>query len=563
MRIMLEVQLRQAATLLLESAIRIAPPHTRDWGRAMMGELNYVENPWAGAMWALGGSSVLAKQALVSLLIPNAAGQDFIPDGGLFAKSAALRKAALAIGGACVLTALLFFAAPPFRQAFGVAMKPWFLMYQAATGNLRPEIEALARRVEKQHDAQGLAFCAVRINDSRESPRLAEEAVRLDPNLTWVYALVALRHPELPQTSGWVERLKKWDPQNGLISLITAESIVRSHFPHGIWAPLNEAQDQAWRSAMAGVFQSPKFDDYLDRLAGLNRKVVPRYHFDDPYEVESRWEIGLPEFAFESCDRYALSLLRSGQELESRGDSKGARQKYWAVARFGQLIDFQGHAAFEHQNGAYLQSLAYKPLKGLSEKEGNPAEATLYGYLAEKFSPLKGVDGGVHGETAFGQFTSQRNAAVVEISGFMILIFSGLVVIAALILIAASFPAAHPAAQSAKPVATIVALASAVGLLFSSVTLYLTYRPYWYIFQSAVQSGDQVQTHDLNEFLRSTQMLPGVSPHAFGMLMEALFYSGSPGFLFYFWAGVTLLGVFGLALIVIRSFFGRPHSKAP
>jgi len=45
--------------------------------------------------------------------------------------------------------------------------------------------------------------------------------------------------------------------------------------------------------------------------------------------------------------------------------------------------------------------------------------------------------------------------------------------------------------------------------------------------------------------------------------VEALFYSGSPGFLFYFWAGVTLLGVFGLALIVIRRFLGRPHSKAP
>ena len=66
---MLELQLRQAATVLLESAIRIAPPHTREWGRAMMGELNYVEGSWAGTMWALGSSGVLAKQALVSLMI--------------------------------------------------------------------------------------------------------------------------------------------------------------------------------------------------------------------------------------------------------------------------------------------------------------------------------------------------------------------------------------------------------------------------------------------------------------------------------------------------------------
>src|ERR1035441_1406018 len=122
---MLEMQLRQAATVLPNSAIRIAPADARDWGRAMMGELDYVQGPWAGTWWALGSSSVLAKQALVSLIIPSRAGQDFIPDGGLFARSATLRKAALAIAGACVVAGLLFFAAPPFRQAFAGALKPW------------------------------------------------------------------------------------------------------------------------------------------------------------------------------------------------------------------------------------------------------------------------------------------------------------------------------------------------------------------------------------------------------------------------------------------------------
>jgi hypothetical protein len=93
---MLEMQLRHAATVLLESAIRIAPPDTRDWGRAMMGELNYVKGSWAAAMWALGGASVLARQALASLLIPGRGGQGIVPDGGIFAKSATLRKGALA-----------------------------------------------------------------------------------------------------------------------------------------------------------------------------------------------------------------------------------------------------------------------------------------------------------------------------------------------------------------------------------------------------------------------------------------------------------------------------------
>ena len=46
-------------------------PDTREWGMAMKGELNYVESPWAGTLWALGGTSVMVKQTLISLVVPN------------------------------------------------------------------------------------------------------------------------------------------------------------------------------------------------------------------------------------------------------------------------------------------------------------------------------------------------------------------------------------------------------------------------------------------------------------------------------------------------------------
>jgi hypothetical protein len=105
-------------------------------------------------------------------------------------------------------------------------------------------------------------------------------------------------------------------------------------------------------------------------------------------------------------------------------------------------------------------------------------------------------------------------------------------------------------------------LTSAVGLLFSSVTLYLTYRPYWYIFHNAILNGDGVQSRDLQEFLTSMQALPGV-PHRLHVLMVALLYSGSPSFLFYVWVGVTLLGVIGLALIVLRRFLGQTRAGPP
>jgi hypothetical protein len=556
---MLEVHLRQAATIFLETAIRIAPPDIRGWGQAMLGEMNYVEGPWAATMWALGGTSVMLKQALVSLVIPGRREQEMVLDGGLFARNASVRKAALVIGGACVLAALLFFAAPPFRQAFQVALEP----YQIASGSTQPGLKTLIRQAEARHDPEGLAFCAVRLQDPHESARLAAEAVHLDPNLLWVYAVVAVRNPGLSETGPWVEKLEQWDPLNALFYLIAAESMQQANVHQGGWSPLTQEQERAWQGAMEAAFRAPKFDDYFDRVAELNRRVVPRYGFRNPYEVASRDRTDLPIHAFQNSERFAKLLLQSGVDLEAKGDRAGAREKYWTVGRFGQVLDSQGRTDLEHWMGTTLQAMAYGQLQVSADKEGNQEESALFGYLAAKFDPVKGEHAGLPPQSTFGLDTSRRNAAVVEISGLMIIVFCGLVVIATSILIAGSRKNARPVAQRAKPVAAIVVLTSAAGLLFSSVTLYLTYRPYWYIFQSAIQSGDNVQTADFRYFLFGSQMIPGVSSRLHIALLDALFYSRSPSFLFYVWAGVTLLGVIGLVLILLRRIRGRPRTHAP
>jgi len=152
-----------------------------------------------------------------------------------------------------------------------------------------------------------------------------------------------------------------------------------------------------------------------------------------------------------------------------------------------------------------------------------------------------------------------RNAAVVEVSGLMILVFSGLLVVAASTLIAGRRRAAGSTIQRARPVAAMIVLTSALGLLFSSITLYLTYRPYWYIFQAAVLNGGRAQTRDLSDFLMATHFWPGVPS---GALLHAFLYAGSPSFLFYVWMGVTLLGVIGLAAIFLRHFFAHPRARA-
>jgi hypothetical protein len=556
---MLELPLRHVATVLLESAIRIAPADTREWGEAMRGELSVVDGQWAALMWAFGGARVMVKYALFSIFVPGR-GQGIPPGDELFAKNVSLGRAALVGGAGCILAALLFFGAPPFRQAFRVALRPWYFMLQIASGDIQHSFQALAKRAESRHDPEGLAFCAVRIDNSRESARLAEEAVRFNPNFLWVYAVVGMRHPELPQTGRWMARLEQWDAQNSLFHLIEAQSIELAHYRRGVWTPATQEQEQAWQSAMAAAFQSANFDDYLDRVGELSRKVIPRYTFFDPYEVESREQLDLPGAAFENSQRFAKSLLRSGEDLEARGDRKSARDKYWAVARFGQVVDSQGRTGFEHLTGTSLQAMAYKALQASSEKGGNRAEAALFGYLAAKFDPVSGEHPGFPKESAFGLNTARRNAAVVQISGLMILVCCGLLVIAVAILIMgrSSSQGTRPAVERAKPVATLILSSSAAGLLFSSATLYLTYRPYWYIFQSAVLNGGMSQARDLVFFLNETKLPAGVSPRAY-LLVHSLVYSGSPNFLFYVWTAVTLLGLIGLALILLRHFLSRPR----
>jgi hypothetical protein len=138
---------------------------------------------------------------------------------------------------------------------------------------------------------------------------------------------------------------------------------------------------------------------------------------------------------------------------------------------------------------------------------------------------------------------------VLQISSLMMFAFSGLLAVATSILMAGS--GREGRWRRAKPGATVIALISAVGLLLSTATVYLTYRPYWYIFHGSMVRGDWSQTRDLRDFLAATSLLPGVGP--FSDLYLALPV--------YFWTGVTVLGVIGLAFIFLRHFLDRPRAN--
>jgi hypothetical protein len=322
---------------------------------------------------------------------------------------------------------------------------------------------------------------------------------------------------------------------------------------------------------MAAAFQSSNLDDYLDRVEVLQGKVLSRYGLHNPDLVLPVWrfEWGFPTYALQDSTLYAKSLIESAKELEAKGDKKGAIAKYWSVARFGQLIDSREHNPDEYWVGAALQSMAYHELQAVSEKDGNHAEAAHFAYLTSMLDRNLKERGRTRWSDS-GTDASRWNALVFNLSGLLMLIFTGCVVVAALILIVSGW-GREPNDLRAKRRAAAVGLIGGAGLFLSSAMLYVVYHPYAETF-NRVLTGDKSRIGDLQSFLGLTHEAPFLSvawamfppqPRRLGRALVFGLGFNTLDFVFYFWVTVIVLGVAGLALVALRRMHGRPRAHAP
>ena len=104
---------------------------------------------------------------------------------------------------------------------------------------------------------------------------------------------------------------------------------------------------------------------------------------------------------------------------------------------------------------------------------------------------------------------------------------------------------------------------AAAGLLVSSITLYVVYRPYAAIYTHFLQTGDTSQLKTLREFVGLTRSPIGTqiyrfspTPHGPALIGP---YITENAFAFYFWLAVTVLGLASLALIAGRYLVRRLH----
>jgi hypothetical protein len=556
----LKIGLRHISIALLHFAVKIAPQHAAEWGRAMLGELHHVEGDWAAFMWAVGGAGMLTKRALFSLLIPGQSDPIAPSEGKFFAKENAMRKSTLIAAAVCLAACLLFFAAPSFRQGFEISMAQGGSLISTLRGHsdhgdsrpgfVRKAGHAFTQVVDqarKNHDAEGLAFAAVHHWGAPESAGLADEAVRMDPNLTWIYTFVVGRKWSVPCSTSflplpdeeWVSKLEQFDPQNALAHLMLAQRI---RILDGKCLPGGEASNPAWLSAMAVAFASSKLDTYDDRIEELNHKVTLRYglgpyeaaNLGGPFWVLDPSEIGTP-------NDYAKLLLDSGDTLAARGDDRGAVKKYLLAAHFGEMMQPREQRSLDTLvRGIYASEFLespYRHLATLYAKHGDKEQALFFADLAARAEQARhdfptlaeqfwrdGIDDGA------------RDAQILEVSGIAMFFSIGLILFCVVVKIARS-GSIQLSKLHAGRLTTMLGCGGVIGLLCSSITLYLSYRPYAESVRAYLRDGDPIHLMALGGF--------------FNYLDSAKYFS-LPNYLFYFWAGIIVLCVVALVFMGIR-----------
>jgi hypothetical protein len=549
---------RSAAIALLRFAIWIAPHDTLDWGRGMLSELNHVEGNWSALIWSIGGAGVLAKHAIVAMIFPGSHRRTVSTASELFEKEGPMRKPALAVIASCVVASLLFFLVPVFRQAFHVSLAQWHDVFHAehrlGSPDQDPELDALAKKAEQNQDAEALAFVAVRYPDAIQRARFADEAVHLDPDLTWLYGVAGTAYLSRSEIDRRVSLLKQWDPQNALPYLFAAQKIgatvtYSKEFPLG-----KLERSPAWEKEMGAAFESPKLDSYVVRLEQLDHRVISRYRVNDPFQAASdENKSGFRSYDSWYCSLYAQSLLESGQSLESRGDRKAASEKYLAVAHFGQMMSMDGEYMFFMRKEI---KEAYGRLGTLSQTEGNAEAASFYASLAGQLDKAADNQRLLLRSNFRGSDVSHWNAFLVRLSGLGILICTALLFLCALGVVIRN---RSLRLASLHPSRLTLALCSgaAIGSLLSSAILFVSYRPYSELLQRFLNKADDAQLPELAAFLRDAQRPLG------SQFSMGTWYISSSMMVFYFWFAITILCALALAIAVLRHFQTRPRASVP
>jgi len=295
--------------------------------------------------------------------------------------SAVSRRACWA---ALAIVALLCLV-PSYRQALRAAPEAWSVSRQPLSeGTLR----GAAERGLREHDASLVAFAALHLQDRTEANHYAEQAVSMDPKLTWIATRFANPVDSTAQSSKpWMERLAGWDPDNAVPYLFAAELLYARTPADGSLddsAALRLSSTTPWGEKMRAAFAAPRFDNYSRERFELDRSVLRRLRGIDP-DALLWYASGLGYVNLSEVTVYAGLITRElGPNAEQAGRTAEAADLYWSVARFGERLANGASWEWEREIAANLEASAYTSLAGLAGRTGKKDEAAALALLSRR-----------------------------------------------------------------------------------------------------------------------------------------------------------------------------------
>ena len=552
---MFRLPIQQVATALLRGALKIAPPHAAEWGRAMLAELHHIEGEWPALAWSIGSAGVLTKHAFLALFVTS----NTQTEGNFFRKEKPMRKSTAIAAAVCIAASLLFFAAPTFRDAFQLSVTQWRGLMRAAfsTGYVSfdrgPDYSKLAAKAEANHDAEGLAFAALHRRSANDGAKWADEAVALNPQLTWIYAVMANGLRPRSEIDVWISKLNQFDPQNAVPYLIQAEGGQESEVRSGKFIYREYLTDPEWLNAMASAFGSPKIDTYGDRVKNLDREVAQRYGIYDAHAAQNEYFLIAGAFpGMGNSIDYVNLLVKSGNDLAAHGDLAGAERQYRRAAHFGEMVeDSRSVSPTPYRYSALAAMLLqgpYRQLGALYEKKGDEIQARHFADLLVDGERVRRDDLAQAQVYFESRPAENRNAKILGLAGIVMFLCFAILPLCAIFTIARSGSIKLSKLRSGV-FTRVLARCSVIGLLISTAALYLSYRPYAEMFRAYLRGGDPTSLLTVGAFLNDLNYSQTPPPH------QALYSLWT--FPMYFWAGIIALCFLAFALVMAKFFWQR------
>jgi len=394
---------------------------SRPWGEAMLAELDEVRGRGARIFWALGGATFMARMLARQWLFPGSRKLAADP------LDAATRPPRRWPPYVFVVLILALFALPQFREALSIVRGSVLTFRNFSPRPLPADVQRAANKARSEKNAPVLAWLAMHASDPQQQRQLADEAITLDPNLTWINTVFIrgdtnvlpygrsvdsyspVQRAAMADAERRVAALEQSDPNNALPYLLEADlALYRTAAPYSNPLVYEQrlARNPVALAAMDKAFSAARYDSYLQRLVLLSRLAPDAFGSSAPWmtvaafmshpipnltnlRTYANYRVG-PDA---HVGRYKLELRVASDghhyrvyvpsELPPSFGDPSRMSSYWKVALFGERMQLGG-VDIEKLIASSVQATAYRPLQVALQKSGQAEQAQAIGFRLQR-----------------------------------------------------------------------------------------------------------------------------------------------------------------------------------